>query len=50
MDPFHADLPPNYDLSLEEEENNTDITSDTSLTLQCQVLCTAWQQRLPHVA
>jgi hypothetical protein len=23
MDPFHADLPQNYDFSLEEEENYT---------------------------
>jgi hypothetical protein len=30
-DPFHADSPQNYDLSLEEEENCIDNTSDTSL-------------------
>jgi hypothetical protein len=33
-DPFHEVSPPNNDFSLEEEENYTDLTSDTSLKLR----------------
>jgi hypothetical protein len=33
-DPFHEVSPPNNNFSLEDEENYTDLTSDTSLNLR----------------
>jgi hypothetical protein len=34
MDPFHADLPQNYNFSLKQEGNYTDIISNTCLKVQ----------------